>query len=707
MKIFACLLTFIVCVEALGQTQISGTATQPGGEPIPFANVLIENSYDGTTADENGKFVLKTSEKGEHTLIVRAIGFKDFVQVVTLTGATVRLQAILKEQINELQAVTISAGSFTASDESRRTVFSAVDIASTAGATADIAGALNTLPGTQKVGESGRLFVRGGDGNETKTFIDGMLVFDAYGPAAPNTPSRGRFLPFMFKGSSFSTGGYSAEYGQALSSALVLDSKDNTEVPRTDIGIMSVGGDVAHTRAWDRGSLAGKIQYTNLRPYVGLINQEIDWQKAPVSAEGVTAFRQKVGKAGMLKFYGNFNRSDFSLHSHDVDDYDVTRLLHITNDYRYANASYKDVLNTNWVLKTGLSYSLISNSTSIDAADLKERERGVHAKFVLDGSLSEQISLRTGSEVVTRNYSFSGTDGFDETIPSAFAEADFIVTNDFVIRTGVRSEYNSLQEVMSFDPRISFAHRLGETGQLSLAAGRFTQSVKNEWLRSDNHLQSEKAQHLILNYQKIEDGKTFRIETYYKDYSKLLTFSPEARLSNNGTGYARGLELFWRDKETIRFGDYWISYSFLDTRRRYLQFNESVTPAFASAHNLSVVYKHFFKELKSQLGVTWSYASGRSYYDPGTGTMSADQTPAYQDLSANWSYLPRQNVIVHLSCTNLLGRDNIFGYEYGNETNEHGVINRRPVRQAAPRFIFLGVFITLSKHKNINQLPTL
>ena len=49
-----------------------------------------------------------------------------------------------------------------AGEEKRRTILKAVDIATTAGATADIAGALNTLPGTTKNGESGRLFVRGG-----------------------------------------------------------------------------------------------------------------------------------------------------------------------------------------------------------------------------------------------------------------------------------------------------------------------------------------------------------------------------------------------------------------------------------------------------------------------------------------------------------------------------------------------------------------
>lgn len=138
------------------------------------------------------------------------------------------------------------------------------------------------------------MFVRGGEGNETKTFIDGMVVLDAYGVAAPNTPSRGRFLPFMFKGTSFSTGGYSAEYGQALSSVLALDSKDKQEMTRTDFGILSVGGDVSHTQVWDRASLAGKIQYTNIRPYYNLIRQEIDWKVPLLLWKAVQLFVTKL-----------------------------------------------------------------------------------------------------------------------------------------------------------------------------------------------------------------------------------------------------------------------------------------------------------------------------------------------------------------------------------------------------------------------------
>lgn len=72
------------------------------------------------------------------------------------------------------------------------------------------------------VSEDGRLFVRGGQAGETQVFIDGLRVFQPFNATANNIPTRGRFSPFLFKGITFSTGGYSAEYGQALSSVLLL-----------------------------------------------------------------------------------------------------------------------------------------------------------------------------------------------------------------------------------------------------------------------------------------------------------------------------------------------------------------------------------------------------------------------------------------------------------------------------------------------------
>jgi hypothetical protein len=535
------------------------------------------------------------------------------------------------------------------------------------------------LPGTQKVGEGGRLFVRG------------------------------------FKGTSFSTGGYSAEYGQALSSALVLDSKDKAELQRTDIGILSVGADVGHTQVWDRGSIGGKVQYTNLAPYTGVIRQETDWIDAPVSLEASSAFRQEVGTHGIFKLYGNFNRSNFALYQYDIDDLNKKSLLELTNNYQYINGTYKNSINDNWNMSGGVSYTNFIYKTLIDTSGIREASTGVHVKAVGEGSISDQIELKAGAEAISMNYRETGLwqtsplYSFQEIISSIFFEADIYASNDFVIRMGGRGEHNNLSDKFSLDPRISLAYKLGAKGQASLAYGKFRQSVNNDLLKLNPELQSEQADHYIVNYQFLKNNKTFRIETFYKGYHNLVKFNNDTYQApgNHGKGNAKGFEVFWRDNASVNGLDYWISYSFLDTKRNYLDYPYKATPSFASRHNFSIVTKYFVRQIRSQLGLTYSFTSGRPYSDPNVGIFNSMRTPNYSDLSFNWSYLPTPFLIIYLSCTNLPGRDNIFGYDYSTEPNQDGIFNGRPIRQSAKRFLFLGIFITLSKDKSINQLPNL
>ncbi len=703
---------------SLSQTKISGLVKDTNGEPVAGANVLIKDSYDGTSTGVDGKFFFTTTEQGQKKVVATFVGYKSMDRLVELKGDAIVLVIILEEEASQLDGVTISAGSFTAGEEKRRTILKPLDIATTAGATADIAGALNTLPGTQRVGESGRLFVRGGDGNETRTFIDGMVVLDAYGPAAPNTPSRGRFLPFMFKGTSFSTGGYSAEYGQALSSALVLNSKDKAESNQTDIGILSVGADVAHTQVWKRSSLSGKIQYTDIRPYFGLLDQRIDWIAPPIAVEGSAAYRQQIGKEGMLKLFSNFNHSTMSLYNHDILTPSVKQQYDLTNNYRYGNASYQQPINNKWNIRGGLSYTFNENKIELDNQAIGEIENGIHSKAVAEYSASDNLELHFGGEMIHRNYEASQVNAansqnqivaFQETISSTFAETQLLFNKYLIAKVGVRHEFNSLIQQNSIDPRLSLAYKPGNKGQFAFAYGRFRQAPKNQYVRVNNSLQAEEAEHFILNYQIINDRKTFRIEAYYKKYSSLVKYrnGMASDLNNLGSGYAKGIELFWRDSETIKNVDYWISYSYLDTERDYLNFPTSAVPSFASEHNFSVVYKHFISKLKTQVGATYSYGSGRPYYNPNNTQFNSDRTPSFQDLSINFAYLPKPNVIIYFSCTNLLNHDNIFGYQYSSIPASDGVYANRATRQPANQFVFLGVFFTLSKNKSVNQLPNL
>jgi hypothetical protein len=276
----------------------------------------------------------------------------------------------------------------------------------------------------------------------------------------------------------------------------------------------------------------------------------------------------------------------------------------------------------------------------------------------------------------------------------------------------VRVDYSSLQVKTAFAPRFSLAYKSGESSQLSFAYGQFSQQPLSEWLRYASKLDFEKADHYILQYQLIRNDRTLRAEIYHKQYSQLISYKGQApmqiySLANQGDGYANGFDLFWRDRKSIKNVDYWISYSFLNTQRSYLNFPQKATPTFASAHNISWVYKHFLSGLRTQLGTSVSYSSPRPYHDPNGDGFNAGRTPAYWDVSANAAFLYRQHIIFYVSATNLIGRDNIFGYRYAQQADAEGFYKQEAIRQGATRFLFVGIFITLSQNKTTNQLDNL
>jgi hypothetical protein len=176
------------------------------------------------------------------------------------------IRIILKESVSELNEVVINSGTFEASDKKKSVMLRPIDIALTAGANGDIFGAFGTLPGSHRVGEEGRLFVRGGESYETKTFMDGMLIQTPYFSKMPDLPTRGRFSPLLFNGAVFSTGGYSAEFGQALSSVVALNTTALEPENKSSISLLTVGAQGSHARRWENTSVAltGELLHTAL-----------------------------------------------------------------------------------------------------------------------------------------------------------------------------------------------------------------------------------------------------------------------------------------------------------------------------------------------------------------------------------------------------------------------------------------------------------
>jgi outer membrane cobalamin receptor len=187
-----------------------------------------------------------------------------------------------------------------------------------------------------------------------------------------------------------------------------------------------------------------------------------------------------------------------------------------------------------------------------------------------------------------------------------------------------------------------------------------------------------------------------RLETYYKDYGH-LTRTTGTLPESTGEGFARGIEIFWRDRTTVKYLDYWISYSLTDTKRQSDNFPVMATPAYVSKHVLSVVGKYFLKPVRTQLGTSIQWSSGRPYDDPSTEAFMDRRTKGIFTVDINAAHLISDQIVLFGSVTNVLGYNQVFGYQFA-ETPAGW--QSRPVTPDAPRFVFLGLFITLEKKSN-------
>ena len=570
MRSILSVLLLFVAFSSTAQNSISGKVTDAKGKVIVGANVYLDGTYDGSTTDENGKFSFKTDETGTQTLIVSYISYETF----TIVGDVSYMSALelkLREDINALDTVVLSAGTFSAGDNSKVTVLKPLDVVTTASALGDFVGALQTLPGTTVVEEDGRLFVRGGEAEETQIFIDGIRVFTPYTPSTNNTPTRGRYSPFLFDGITFSTGGYSAEYGQALSSVLLLNTIEEPDQEKTDIGIMSLGATLGNTQKWDKSSISVNTSYINLAPYVALFPGRNEWHKPYETFSGEAVFRQKF-ENGLLKVYTAFDAANFELTQEDIN-YDEGVRFKLKNNNLYINSSYKGMLNETWTIFGGLSYTHAKNDVELMDSDILDTENSVHAKLTFKNFISSRFKLNFGVEYFATNFNEDYSEvsvpnesyGYNNNISAVYIEADIFLSKKLAFKTGLRAEYSELFKDFTISPRVSFAYKTSAKSQVSLAYGDFYQNPTSDILKFNHNLAPQKTSHYILNYQINDDGQIFRAEAYYKDYDNLVKYdtdfaSFDSNYNNTGSGFSKGIDLFWRDSKSIKNIDYWLSY---------------------------------------------------------------------------------------------------------------------------------------------------
>ena len=77
--------------------QITGTVKDANNQPLPFVNVIIENTYKGTTTNDDGYYELNISEKGTYTIVFSYLGFKTKKEKINIEEFPFSLEITLQE----------------------------------------------------------------------------------------------------------------------------------------------------------------------------------------------------------------------------------------------------------------------------------------------------------------------------------------------------------------------------------------------------------------------------------------------------------------------------------------------------------------------------------------------------------------------------------------------------------------------------------
>ncbi|NND88526.1 MAG: TonB-dependent receptor, partial [Flavobacteriaceae bacterium] len=428
-------------------------------------------------------------------------------------------------------------------------------------------------------------------------------------------------------------------------------------------------------------------------------------------------------KNGLFKLYGAYDQTQFKLMQDDIDIPEGIS-FQLKNKNFYSNMNYEGRLGERWRLFAGGGYAYSRTDIAPHQDQIVSEERSYHAKLKLSKRFNSRFKLHFGAEQFitdfTETYSsqaastpFSLDAGFQNRLSAAYAEADLIFSRKLAVKGGLRGEYSQIFKEFTLAPRASIAYKVGSNSQFSLAYGNFYQLPDAEVLKfQPDELSSRKTEHYILNYLYSANNRILRAELYRKSYRDLITYDTDqiagsTDFQNNGNGYAQGFDIFYRDNETIKNFEYWLSYSYLDSERLYRNFPRSATPNYANAHNVSVVGKYWVENWQSQIGASLAYASGRNYTDPNRPGFLQRQTKDYLNLSLNWAYLISPQQILYVSVNNAIGYKNMNVYQYASTPNSEGIFDRRTLRPAADQFFFVGFFWTISEKGTDNQLDNL
>lgn len=684
-------------------TKISGKVTGENNTPLNGANIVIEGTIDGATTDSTGYYEFETSKTGSQNLLVTYYDYNEKRQTIVIdAGKQIELNVQLKKAEVETEEILVTASSYTSGQNSQVTI-TPLEIVRIPGSDGDLFRAITTFPGSNQVDEGSRITVRGGDANEVLTILDQASLYNPFiFDDDFNTSSYTTINPWGLRGINFSSGGFSAKFGNVLSA--VLDLK-TYEMPQGTggflwLGLANVGLSGVYLSKDKNFGATMDIGQTILEPYFRLNGYLVDSYNPIPLARGLGgSLSYKPSKSSVIKGIFDYSKDKIGVRNNSPS---YNGFFNSGSETVFGNLKYSAGLGSKTYFSMGLSYS--NHKDDVIYGILNTLAKQKYAKYRLDVThqLAKKVDINTGAEYEYNEDTFSGkvpqysydlsldAPAFDVSNREhtgrlgAYVEAQIKPVKTFFLIPGVRLDNHTLSKKTVIDPRLSIGWKFAKDMVLRGAVGIYHQFPKLEYYAQSNSydLKPEQAAHYILGYEfnKMEGVFLFRVEGYYKEYKDLVLRDKNTFLyTSGGKGYAKGIDVFLKSSVTNKYST-WISYAYTDSKRS--QYDAvTLSPAnYDITHNLTFVASYNVTDVITT-GLTYRVSTGKPYtpitggvYDPVTNNYqpvyaetNSGRFPTYHRMDINFQYifsLFGRFAIAVFQINNLLNNKNLYDYTY-------------------------------------------
>ncbi len=583
---------------------------------LPGVNVVLLNTnpLKAGVTDANGKFKIADVTPGRYDIKINFIGYKEVVMpnVVVTSGKEVSLDVGMEESVSSLNEIEVTASKKNETNNELTSVsgrsFSMEEVNRYAGGRSDPARLAANFAGVSSPDDSRNdIVIRGNSPSGVLWRIEGLnipnpnhfsTVGSTGGPvSAINTN--------VLKNSDFFTSAFPSEYGNANAGVFDLGFRNgNADKREHTIQLGALTGLEAMTEGpinKEKGSsylIAYRYSFTGFAQALGL---NIGTTATPFYQDLSFKFNSGTSKLGKFTLFGLGAKSkiDFSHNKIDSTDLfaDPTADSYFTSDIGLIGLKHFIRVNDKSYFNTiiGATYSASDfNQDSISKLDSKPKRvlenKATRYNYSVNTSFNSKINsklfFKIGAigELINLDLNYRDRSGSSDwlqiwdykdktTLLQGYAHAKYNFTDKLNLNVGVHSQFLTLNNSWSVEPRLGLKYQLNQKNTISAGYGLHSQmqaidvyfyrqiQADGSYNQSNKNLDFTRSQHFVLGYDLLP-AKSWRIKTevyyqylfnvpvnnYASSYSILnsgASFNPfdQSNLVNKGTGDNYGLEL--------------------------------------------------------------------------------------------------------------------------------------------------------------------